>query len=711
MNRQFFRLVVLIMTSTCMLFSSCRKDKMTDKPDDILDEHKSKVKLPKGSDLTINDITLYEAGGTEIDKSKNGGFTTSANSLIAVNNNDDIVYLCYLSTDTVTTDKKVVLNSEETAVSLLLQVFPNVFDVAPVEKFQILKKLIRELPETQVLSESIDKSIVKNGYLEFNDVEQEYKSAVDKIVELTGLKNNFLNSNIAEKQKKLKSVKSLKSPKLPYNDVNGIRLEIIDSKYIKDEAVWRCKLTGYCDRFSYIAFVHGRMAEDGSAYPSVTSFSEQMKYLAPPMNVSAFMDKTSSWSGIKDYFSDTWKLMTEKDFGFADMTWDMTKVDDIYMDFKTKEDVVIAYAPADNKNVFIYNTVIAIFSPVLSLISENAGNNEKSFVKKFVKEFCAELITDDMFMKSLFYIADDNNLTAKNKIVKIYNLLRPKFIDFVTGSAIELFPEIAKSMANKALKKALTDVNFYTKAISITGDVIFSYLGYTQKSLAFPVELSFPENLSLSKNQVEVKEEEFVTITITTGNGKYTTSSDNIAVATVSMNGNNLKIKGIAKGSATVTVTDVETGETKTIAITVTAAIPDLALAQSEIGLQEGKNVTVAVTAGSSIYTVSSDDTNIATASIDGNNVKITGVAAGNAVITVSDTKTKQTKNIAVTVKANLALAQSEISLQAGKNATVAVTAGSGKYTVSSDDTDIATASVDGNNVAIQIQNKLKKLQ
>ncbi len=652
MNTQFFRLTILIITSMFLLFLSCRKDKMTDKPDDVLDEHESKIELPQGGDLTIDDITLYGSGGNEINKSKKGGFTTSSNSLIAVNKEYEIVYISYLSTDTLQNDKKVILNSEETAVSLLLQVLPNVFDVASVEKFQILKKLIKELPETKSLSKSIDNSIVKNGYLEFNDVEQEYKLAVDKIVELTGLKDNFLNSN-TKKQRNLKSAKSLKLPKLPYNSANGIRLDLVDSKYIKEESVWRCKFTGYCDRFSYIAFVHGRIGEDGKAYPSYTSFKEQMRYLAPPMNVSAFMDKTSSWEGIKEYFADTWKLMTKKDFGFADMTWDMTKVEDIYMDFKTKEDVIIAYAPADNKNVLIYNTVIAFFSPVLTLISENAGSDKESFVKTFAKEFGAELITDDIFMKSFFYVVSDNNLSAKNKVVKIYNLIRPKFIDYVTNSAIEALPEIAKAMANKAMKKALTDVNFYTKAISITGDIIFSYLGYTQKSLAFPIELYFPEKLSLSKKHVIVKGGKVVELTITSGSGKYTASSDNTAIATANINGNNVKIKGITEGKTTITITDTETEYTEKIIAIVTAATPDLALAQSTASLQIGKQITIAITAGSGKYTAVSSNTDITIASISGSNVQINGIAEGSATVTVTDTETEQTVNISVSVTNN----------------------------------------------------------
>ncbi len=76
-----------------------------------------------------------------------------------------------------------------------------------------------------------------------------------------------------------------------------------------------------------------------------------------------------------------------------------------------------------------------------------------------------------------------------------------------------------------------------------------------------------------------------------------------------------------------------------------------LNISSNNITLKENETQTVTITAGSGTYTASSDNTDIATVSINGNNIKINGLTEGSATITITDTKTNQTKDIIVTVE------------------------------------------------------------
>ena len=46
-------------------------------------------------------------------------------------------------------------------------------------------------------------------------------------------------------------------------------------------------------------------------------------------------------------------------------------------------------------------------------------------------------------------------------------------------------------IANKAFKKAITDVNFYEKVVKLTGDLVMSYLGLTEHGFYYDMKLDF----------------------------------------------------------------------------------------------------------------------------------------------------------------------------------------------------------------------------
>ncbi|GAB6120853.1 calycin-like domain-containing protein [Dysgonomonas termitidis] len=75
----------------------------------------------------------------------------------------------------------------------------------------------------------------------------------------------------------------------------------------------------------------------------------------------------------------------------------------------------------------------------------------------------------------------------------------------------------------------------------------------------------------------------------------------------------------------------------------------NLSLEKSEVNVDQGATVTVKITQGNGDYKVNSASDAIATASVSGDVITLTGVAAGETTITVTD-KDKKTTTLKVTV-------------------------------------------------------------
>ena len=479
-----------------MLFYSCKNDipesSNPGQPSNPAQPQGSaKIELPKGADISLDAIQIFENGGQQIKVDPDGNFNTTANVLLVLGKEDRILYVSYLSSDTIPSNKKVTLNSLETASSLLLQIFPNVFIPTSTASFESLKNLIAQLQETKQLATAIDRSIVHNGYLNLDDVEREYSIAKEKIIQLTGLKENFLSTRAFQRNAPTtRSSTTPISPQIINNRYKGVRLDIKSSNFITESKTWHCDMTGYNERFGYVAMVHAYKGNDGVVYPYSNDFWEQMKFIIPPMNVSKFMGTTSSWSGIKDYFSDTWRLFTEEGFGIGDMTWDMSKLSGIYMDFQKPNDVVLVLSPQESDNLLVFNATMAILAPSISLLGGEI-KDDKSFIKDFIYRFVYKLATDHIFINEIRAIASNKSLSYTDISYKICQKLQGKFVSFVTGDAIKLYPELAKSLANEAFKKAITDVNYYVKLGKLTGDMLLAFLGLFEHGFYYDMKLDF----------------------------------------------------------------------------------------------------------------------------------------------------------------------------------------------------------------------------
>lgn len=114
---------------------------------------------------------------------------------------------------------------------------------------------------------------------------------------------------------------------------------------------------------------------------------------------------------------------------------------------------------------------------------------------------------------------------------------------------------------------------------------------------------------------------------------------------------------------------------------------------------------------GDGDVSVLSSDINVATASVNGNTVTVTYVSEGTAVITVTASETKKYAEIAATCTVTCVKAESRLALSASSLAVmggigscafeVTSQTGDGALTVSSSNTKVAKASIDGTKVTV----------
>ena len=97
-------------------------------------------------------------------------------------------------------------------------------------------------------------------------------------------------------------------------------------------------------------------------------------------------------------------------------------------------------------------------------------------------------------------------------------------------------------------------------------------------------------------------------------------------------------------------VKDKATKQQKTIEVTVTKAHPSLVVTSKTAELMVGGQYRINITSGSGKYSVSSQNSHIATASLSGNAIDIVGKSKGNTTVLLEDKESKETVSIAVKV-------------------------------------------------------------
>lgn len=205
--------------------------------------------------------------------------------------------------------------------------------------------------------------------------------------------------------------------------------------------------------------------------------------------------------------------------------------------------------------------------------------------------------------------------------------------------------------------------------------------------------------LSVNTSDITLTAGETKQFTITGGTGFYKISSDDTSVATARVGGSTMsdgKVTGVAAGTAVVTIED-SAGDVATVNVTVSS----LSVSKASLSMVVNETKEVTITAGSGFYSVSSSDPSIAEASLSNDKVSITGIAAGNATVTVTDSNNDST-DISVNVGQSFTVSPDSVSLSIGETANLSLSDKNAIYNVSSSDDAVAKASLSSGTVLVE---------
>lgn len=434
------------------------------------------IEIPTGSDLTINDIKVI-GDGENLDVGTDGNYKTENCNLMAIGKNNRIMYMNHTSVCGKPKKDNSKLNAHETAISLLLPIFPNIYlQESSDEGFLSIKNLIGALPETQTLASAIDKSIVKNGYLEMDDIDAEYGKACDKIFNLTGLQKHL------DKLSSTRSVHRAAPQSNPsFNGSNsvsykGLEVQLDKTRWTHTFAswltqaryvnAWECTINAYnSNRWAFTSISNAIRQDEGvlEFRTSENLFVEQTAHMLKPQNASHFMSSTKSWG----FLEDTFNLFFKEDFGFEDMTWDKTKLEGVKLYFTIPQDVIYVAAPGDNDNLKIFNLAHLLLSDVLSVVMSDFATvyseGEEPYTDCLLA-FLQKCMQDKNFLIKVLEI-EAMTIPDTEKVRQWFKLFFDKWLIYVRDD----FEDWAKKSAvewykNNFRKRAISDIQNLLKS-------------------------------------------------------------------------------------------------------------------------------------------------------------------------------------------------------------------------------------------------------
>lgn len=159
-------------------------------------------------------------------------------------------------------------------------------------------------------------------------------------------------------------------------------------------------------------------------------------------------------------------------------------------------------------------------------------------------------------------------------------------------------------------------------------------------------------------------------------------------------NSTNTCVSGIPGLCSTLGVSTGSTGGTTNPSLYTTAP--------AQVSITPGTNAVYTIGGGNGTYIATSSNTNVITASVNGNSLTVVGVAPGTANIAITDTAGDKV-TIAVTTisQALFTTAPERVSITPGNSAVYTIGGGSGPYSVTTGNANVATASLTGNSLTV----------
>ena len=268
--------------------------------------------------------------------------------------------------------------------------------------------------------------------------------------------------------------------------------------------------------------------------------------------------------------------------------------------------------------------------------------------------------------------------------------------------------------SNANVATARIDNNELTISALASGTATIAALDATGARLQFTVTVPGAPSLtalySTAQSAISIAGGVSSSYVIGGGYGPYSATSSNTSVATVSVTGNTLAINGLNAGLATVAVFDANGTSVKTdVTVNSGDVVALYTTAPSPLGINAGGMAySYIIAGGKPPYTVNSSVPTVVSGTVIGNALTITGIANGSANVVVFDSLgvSRQTAVVVGTGMGGVGTplftsAQSAITVATGSSTAFLAGGGAGPYSVTTDNTAVATATMSGQTLTI----------
>lgn len=422
------------------------------------------IELPEGANVDMGQVNIY-GDGINVEVGQDGSFSTDASSVIALGQNDRLMYLNYVSFAPESNKREIKLNAEETAVSLLLPALPNVFFLASDEVVDKLKNLLRELDVTRQLASAIDRSIVSHGYLDMDEIQPEFDVAVDHLVNLMGKRSQSQRNSPLRMRRA--TIAPANKPEVPDMAPNArMSFVLTDSQWKygtnpytnEEQGYWACNFSVTSVRFAAMAILLGHKEETGSLIPyPLEDMMDIFNNLVPAYSAKVIWERVSTLEGLFEQFEIYSLHLHDKDeYHFFDEAF----LKDVKLNFYNKDDCIIVMGPTSTSYLLVYHILNGAVCPIVKLIG---GELNKYFDKQYqeekydlnfdgvsskYKKFVVSLVTEFAKAKKIdeiVYIVNSDK-SKSEKIKEIADIISPVITDKIWKDLQEGVKKSGKSL-------------------------------------------------------------------------------------------------------------------------------------------------------------------------------------------------------------------------------------------------------------------------
>ena len=420
------------------------------------------IEAPEEADLTLHGLALL-CDNELISPNGDGSFSSDASEVTLVTPDRNMVYMSYRYPGG-EADETCELNATETAVSLMMWTLPFAFEEVSETAFDNMKTALAGLPETQALAAAIDRSILRRGYLEIEDVANEAETAAAAVRTRLGFNElpdpsevipanppggqpgTFSNGLSAPIRTRSTSGQE-GQPRIAggYDYFRGIKTVLNEAVLDTDSQKWHCKFSVFNSLPIYLSLMPGVRDDEGYAHTTSNDYLENM---CKPFNSNFIFELGGAegveklWKGVRDFWVDSFNVVFNG-MDSDEAYWVSTETK-FEMDITNDHDVLMVFSTDQSNIVMAYSLYKLAVYPAIKQVLKS---DKESSVEKILEEFAIEYLADVDFIQSI------KEAVRKRSVSDLMDLVVDKGTDLLWKAVDVLGEDLFKAKIISGLKK------------------------------------------------------------------------------------------------------------------------------------------------------------------------------------------------------------------------------------------------------------------